>query len=142
VSFVAKAIFTTGTLCDGNEIVLSLGLLNIEEIRTAFACTYPLGKYAFFRIPISVPVTAAAEAATVTTTFTKSAAVTAAAEAATVATTFTKSATVSAAAEAATVATTFTKSAAVSAAAEAATVATTFTKSAAVSAAAEAATVA
>jgi hypothetical protein len=105
VSFVAKAIFTTGTLCDGNEIVLSLGLLNIEEIRTAFACTYPLGKYAFFRIPISVPVTAAAaEAATVATTFTKSAAVSAAAEAATVATTFTKSAAVSAAAEAATVA--------------------------------------
>jgi hypothetical protein len=143
VSFVAEPIFTTGTLRDGDEIIFSLRFLNIEEVGPAFARPYPLGKYAFFRIAISVT---AAEAATVATTITKPAAIAAAAEAATVATTITEpaaiTAAIAAAAEAATVATTITKSAAIAAAAEAATVATTITKPAAITAAAEAATVA
>jgi hypothetical protein len=101
VSFVAEPIFTTGTLRDGDEIIFSLRFLNIEEVGPAFARPYPLGKYAFFRIAISVT---AAEAATVATTITKSAAIAAAAEAATVATTITKPAAITAAAEAATVA--------------------------------------
>jgi hypothetical protein len=84
VSFVAKAIFTTGTFRNGDEKVATFCFAYIKEVRAAFASAHPFGKYTFFWFPItafapfarvtaltkstSVPVEAASVAAFVATT--------------------------------------------------------------------------
>jgi hypothetical protein len=145
VALVAKAVFATGALCYGNEIVIATCFFHVEEISATFSGAYALGKNALIFKTLA---TAAAKAATVTTAAI-TATVVAATETATV-TTAAITATVVAATETATIAAaaitttvvSATKTATITAAAKAATVTTAFTETTAVSTSAIAASVA
>ena len=64
MAFVAISVFPASALRDRDEVVVSFGFFDIQEIRAAFPGSYALGKYAFFLLAVARLVITATKAAT------------------------------------------------------------------------------